>query len=320
MSLVLVINDSEIAAGTRGASLGSRAIEIEAVKKNDDIFRRTPLRHVEHQNNALYDRIKHPLAKRIDAYSKVFNNTAQSVKEVLSEGNFPLIIAADHGNAAGTIAGIKMTHPEQRLGVIWIDAHGDLHSPYTTPSGNMHGMPLAISINEDNTENQVNDPDSETTNYWNGLKNYGDIAPKVQPEDLVFFGVRDTEEPEVQLMRKYGMRNFPVSEVDRRGAATCVEEALGLLSNCDRIYISFDVDSMDPFVVSKGTGTPVKNGFIPETAIDIMKHIIASGKVCCLEIVEANPLLDDKANEMARVTYLILKSLITEINQALSDQ
>lgn len=320
MSLVLVINDSEVAAGTRGASLGSRAIEIEAVKKNDDVFRRIPLRHVEHHNNALYDRIKHPLAKRIDAYSKVFDNTAQMVKSILLEGNFPLVIAADHGNAAGTIAGIKTARPEQRLGVIWIDAHGDMHSPYTTPSGNMHGMPLAISIDEDNTENQVNVPDEETTEYWNQLKSYGGIAPKVLPEDIVFFGVRDTEEPEVQLIRKHGIRNFTVSEVDRTGAKACVNEALNKLSECDAIYISFDVDSLDPYVVSKGTGTPVKSGFIPETAVEIMKQIILSGKVCCLEIVEVNPLLDDKANEMAKITYLILKELISELNKVMDAQ
>lgn len=320
MSIVFVINDSEIAAGTRGSSLGSRAIEIEAVKKNDDLFRRTPVRHITHENNALYDRIKHPLAKRIDAYSKVFKNTAETVRDVLQEGHFPLVIAADHGNAAGTMAGIKTAHPEKRLGVIWIDAHGDLHSPYTTPSGNVHGMPLAITTNEDNLENQVNDPDPETSDYWNQLKNFGGISPKVQPEDIVFFGIRDTEEPEVQLMHKYGNRNFTVSEVDRVGAKACVNEALDKLSACDAIYISFDVDSMDPFVVSKGTGTPVKNGFIPETAVEIMKHIIASGKVCCLEMVEVNPLLDDKANEMARVSYLILKSLITELNKALSER
>lgn len=318
MGIVIVINDSEVTAGTRGASLGSKAIEIEAVKKNDDLFRRVPVRVVAHENNALYDRIKHPLAKRIDAFSKVFARVASEVQSVLTEGNFPLVIAADHGNAAGTIAGLKLANPEQRLGVIWVDAHADMHSPYTTPSGNMHGMPLAICMNEDNLDSQVNDPDTETSSYWDKLKGFGGIAPKVNPQDIVFFGVRDTEEPEVQLMQREGIKNYTVSQVDRRGVEACVNEALELLSDCDSIYLSFDVDSMDPLVVSKGTGTPVNNGFVPDTVLEIMQHIVASGKVVCLEIVEVNPLLDNKANEMAKATYLILKELIKSINQVRS--
>jgi len=318
MSMIIVINDSEITAGTRGSSLGSRGIEIEALKKNDDVFRRTEIRTVEHHNNALYDRIKHPLAKRINAYNKVFANAAETVSEAIHDGHFPLVISGDHGNAAATIAGLKSANPEQRIGAIWVDAHADLHSPYTTPSGNMHGMPLAIAIGEDNMDCQQNDPDQETTDYWNGLKNYGGIPAKILPSDIVFFGVRDVEEPEVQLMRRHGMRNFTVSEVFKKGADHCVAEALQILSDCDVIYVSFDVDSMDPNVVSRGTGTPVNDGFTPETAQEILKAIIASGKVNCLEIVEVNPLLDNKGNEMARVTYLILKELIQAINAQLN--
>lgn len=316
MGMVFIINDSEIAAGTRGASLGSKAIEIEAVKKNDDLFLQTPTRTVTHQNNALYDRNRYPLAKRIDAFSKVFDSAAGNVAAVLQSGDFPFVIAADHGNAAGTIAGIRAARPDERLGVIWIDAHADMHSPYTTPSGNIHGMPLAIAIADDNTEAQQNDPDDETVRIWNSLKTHGGIAPKVQPQDIVFFGVRDVEEPEVLMMRKHGIQNYTVSDVDKRGVRTCVEEALERLKDCDAIYLSFDVDSMDPKVVSKGTGTPVKHGFIPETALELMQAIIASGKVVCLEMVEVNPLLDDKGNEMARIAYLILKELIEALKKA----
>lgn len=318
MPIVFVINDSEITAGTRGASLGSRAIEIEALKKNDDVFRRTKTVVVNHQNNALYDRIRHPLAKRIHAYSKVFADTAEKVSDVAQRGDFPLVISADHGNAAATIAGLKKAHPDKRIGAIWVDAHADLHSPYTTPSGNMHGMPLAIALGEDNLECQQNDPEEETANYWNDLKNYGGIPSKIRHSDIVFFGVRDVEEPEVQLMQRHGIRNFTVSEVAKKSAAECVNEALGILGECDMIYVSFDVDSMDPNVVSRGTGTPVNDGFTPETALDILKHLIASGKLCSLEMVEVNPLLDNKGNEMARVSYLILKELIQAINSRLN--
>jgi len=314
MSLVLVLNPSEIVAGTRGSSISIRAIEIEALKKNDDLFRRTKVIEIPHRNNALYDRIKHPLAKRIDAFTEVFTGVANTITEVIQQGDFPLVIAADHGSAAGTIAGVKMAKPEARLGVIWVDAHGDLHSPYTTPSGNIHGMPLAIALAEDNLENQQNDPDDETVARWNDLKNFGGVAPKITPKDIVFFGVRDLEEPEDDLMDKQGMRNFTVSEVKKKGIKKCVSAALEHLKKCEHIYISFDVDSMDPAFVSKGTGTPVKKGFTPDEVLQIMKLIIASGKVVCLELVEVNPLLDNKGNEMARVAYLILKELIDSIN------
>ena len=315
MSLVIVINDSEIAAGTRGSSMGSRAIEIEALKKNDDLFHRHEIKVVQHQNNALYNRTKHPLAKRIDAFNEVFKAAAETVEGVVAANDFPLVISADHGNAAATIAGLKNAKPSTRLGVVWIDAHADMHSPFTTPSGNIHGMPIAICMNEDNLNSQQNEPDQETAELWNRLKNYGGIAPKVHPDDIVFFGVRDTEEPEVQLMQEKDIKNYTVSEVSKRGVAECVEECLQKLSDCDVLYLSFDVDSMDPELVSKGTGTPVKKGFTPEIVQEIMQAIIASGKVACLEIVEVNPLLDDKGNEMARVTYLILKELIKSIKK-----
>ncbi len=318
MSLVIVINDSEIGAGTRGSSLGSRALEIEALKKNDDVFRRYPIHVVEHQNNALYNRVKHPFAKHIDAFSKVFTSAATIIHEVVKSGDFPLVISADHGNAAATIAGIKTAKPEAKVGVVWIDAHADMHSPYTTPSGNIHGMPLAICLNVDNLDSQQNDPAPETAQVWDDLKNYGDIAPKVNPSDIVFFGVRDTEEPEVKLMQEKGIRNYPVSEVNRRGVLVCVDEALEQLSNCDLIYVSFDVDSMDPGLVSKGTGTPVSKGFTPEATLEIMDALIASKKVGCLEIVEVNPLLDDKGNEMARTTYLILKDLLKSLKKVIN--
>lgn len=315
-TIQFIINESEITAGTRGASLGPRAIEIEALKKNDDLFVRLPLYTVTNRNNALYDRTRFPLAKRIDAFSEVFENVAREVHRVIDSGYFPLVISGDHGNAAGTIAGMKIARPEERIGVIWVDAHADLHSPYTTPSGNIHGMPLAICISEDNLGEQQNDPDSETVGYWNNLKSFGEISPKVLPEDIVFFGVRDVEEPEVQLMQQKNIPNFTVAEVKKRGVKKCVADALKHLSNCEVIYLSFDVDSMDPQVVSKGTGTPVKGGFRPEVAQEILQTIIDSGRVGCLEIVEVNPLLDNKGNEMARVTYRILKELIHSIEKA----
>src|SRR5690606_40461488 len=91
--------------------------------------------------------------------------------------------------AIGTIAGIRKAYPKKRLGVIWIDAHADIHSPYTTPTGNVHGMPIAVSLDEDNLAHKINKPDQETINYWFQLKNIGAIVPKIQPRDLIYIEV-----------------------------------------------------------------------------------------------------------------------------------
>jgi arginase len=117
---------------------------------------------------------------------------------------FPVVLSGDHSTSGATITGIRMAKPKARLGVIWIDAHADLHTPYTTPSGNVHGMPLAIAINEDNEEYAVHEPDEETRKYWNQLKTMGKIAPKVLPEDIVYISLRDYQKEEKHLIENMG--------------------------------------------------------------------------------------------------------------------
>ena len=135
------------------------------------------------------------------------------VKESLTKKKFPVVLAADHASAGATIAGIKTAFPDKRLGVVWIDAHGDLHSPYTSPTGNVHGMPLAVTLNEDNLACKIREIEPKSISCWEELKNMGGIAPKISAEDLVFFGVRDTEEPEDVLIDKLEIRNFTVEEL-----------------------------------------------------------------------------------------------------------
>lgn len=136
---------------------------------------------------------------------------SDEVSSTLAKGEFPIVLAGDHSTAAGTIAGIKAMYPKSKLGVIWIDAHADLHSPYTTPSGNMHGMPLAMALDEDNLEAKVNKLDQETINYWYQLKNVGKIAPKISYRDLVLISARDMERPEAALLKniKYKYLRLP---------------------------------------------------------------------------------------------------------------
>src|SRR5690606_31428777 len=117
-------------------------------------------------NYLLDNEIKYPTAKRVAGLVKVFASVSSKVNDALTKGKFPIVLAADHGSAGGTIAGIKTAYPNKRLGVIWIDAHGDLHTPYTTPSGNMHGMPLSTALGEDNLQEKVNDLNPDVIGMW----------------------------------------------------------------------------------------------------------------------------------------------------------
>ena len=198
-----------------------------------------------------------------------------------------------------------MARPKSKLGVIWIDAHADLHTPYTTPSGNMHGMPLAIAINEDNRESAVHDLDEDTVKYWNQLKTMGKIAPKVLPEDIVYISLRDFEKEEKHLLDKYGIKVITTKELRSKGPENIVRAITRYLNDCTDIYVSFDVDSLDS-AISKGTGTPVNNGLKEREAEDLVSKLMQNRKVCCFEITEVNPTLD-KENLMAEIAFNILQ-------------
>lgn len=298
---------SEIAAGTRGSSLGIDALRVASLNAGSDYFSNYTLSKIADRNDLLWAPITTPSAIRIEGLVEVYQNVSKSVFNVLSDGSFPIVLAADHASAGGTIAGIKKAFPNKRLGVVWIDAHGDLHSPYTSPTGNMHGMPLATALGINNETCQVNSVKDITLEKWNELKNMGGPSPKILPEDLIFFGVRDTEEPENFLMDEHGIKNYTVAETRQLGLNAAVGQALEKLSACDMIYISFDVDSMDPDVVSYGTGTPVKDGFKPEEAQEIIRLLVESKKIVTFEMVEINPTLDNKCNKMAETAFEILE-------------
>lgn len=296
---------SEIAAGTRGASLGIDALKIASLDKKSDFFTQFEPINIPDANNYLWKGNKFPHAKYIDGVYQVLKNVYSTIESLRLEKKFPIVLAGDHSTAAGTIMGIKAAHPEKSLGVIWIDAHADLHTPFTTPSGNMHGMPLAMVSQLDNSECQINQPNDETLTYWEKIKKIGGDFPKINPKDIVFISVRDTEKPEEFLMKKYGIRNFTTEEVRNFGVKQIAEQALEILKSCDQIYISFDVDSLDSSI-SVGTGTPVPNGLTLKEAIALNAELIKDKRVCCWEIVEVNPTLDSE-NTMAEAAFEVLE-------------
>lgn len=308
--ITFIVNRSEITAGTRGTSLGPDAIVTAARAKNSTFFKDFEMLNLPNVNYLLDRPTIYPYAKRIDGLIQVFEEVSETVSKELKTNHFPIVLAGDHGSAGGTIAGIKKAYPKKRLGVIWIDAHGDLHTPYTTPSGNMHGMPLAIALNEDNLECRRNNVPEDTVVLWEKLKNIGGEGAKLNPEDLVFIAVRDTEDEEDALMKRLSLKNFKVEEVNEFGAEKIAERALEYLKNCDLLYISFDVDSMDPKATSFGTGTPVRNGIMPKQARQLLNILGKSEKTVCVEFVEVNPCLDEKLNRMGEVAFDLIESLV----------
>ena len=302
---------SEIGAGTRGASMGIDALKIAALDFRSKLFKNLPSTEVPDENEWLFQPFGSPYAKRLEGVVHMQEKVAQTVATVLKQGDFPIVLSGDHSNAGGTIAGIKKMYPKAKLGVIWIDAHADMHTPYTSPSGNVHGMPLAAAMGIDNIEKKANSPDEKTIKLWEQLKNVGVSSPHIQPEDLVFIALRDFEQQEDYLIKKHRIKVVPVSEIRRKGVDKICRNTLDHLKNCDYIYISFDVDSMDASI-SKGTGTPVLNGINEREAADIVLCLIQNEKICCFEITEINPTLD-KENLMAENAFEILQKVVNQL-------
>ena len=314
-TIKIIKNRSDIGAGTRGADMGIDAIEIAAINEQSDYFTQYEFEDLETENESIYNKVTNSFGKRIE---QVYNQCARlsdAVQRNLEANNFPLVLSGDHSSALGTISGIKAAYPNKRLGVVWIDAHADIHSPYTSPSGNIHGMPLAAALSEDNKACQVNDISVDTEKYWIAMKNIGCQGAKVLASDVVYFGVRDTEEPEDKQIEALGIKNYMVHEVRYRGLEVCVNETLVTLAECDMIYISFDVDSMDCDLISYGTGTPVPKGFDQHEIIAIINQLIESKKVASVEFVEVNPLLDFKGNKMAETAFEVLDAVSKTIKE-----
>lgn len=302
---------SEVGAGTRGASLGVEAVKIAALDFRSNFFRRYKSIVIPHDNQALYSSVGSRYAKNIRSVLKMYERIGAAVRDTLRDGRFPLIISGDHSNAGGTLAGIRMAYPESRVGVIWIDAHADLHSPYTSPSGNMHGMPIAASLNEDNIEEKVNDLDYETIELWEMIKSVGDINPKIEYRDLVYVTLRDFEDQEAALIKQHKVKVVSTNELRKTGVTKLSREILKYLAACDKIYISFDVDSLDPSI-SRGTGTPVKGGINEREAADLILELLQNERTCCLEFTEINPTLDSE-NVMAETVFEILQKVARQV-------
>lgn len=283
--------ESDFGAGKKGAALGPQAL-LSELQQSDfsafDVFNYTRL--VPHE---VAPSEETPHGKNIENIKNFQEKIVENIQDILRLHKIPFIISGDHSSANALISGIKDYHANSRIGVIWVDAHADLHSPYTTPSGNIHGMPIAALMGDDHREMAKNDPKEITRNLWEVLKKLGRrrITPKIQGRDLVFIALRSTEEEEEMIIKKEGIKAFRPDDIRTLGIEAVATQTLEHLRNCEYIYVSFDVDSLD-VQYSVGTGTPVDDGLTLDQATHLITTFCNSEKLVGMEITEINPTLD----------------------------
>lgn len=224
---------------------------------------------------------------------KANQKLASAVSDIVSIGQFPLVLGGDHSIAIGSIAGVAEHY--KNLGVIWFDAHADLNTGETSPSGNIHGMPLAVSLG-------IGHP------YLTGLSGY---APKIKPENVVIIGARSLDAGEKELIHTKGIKVYTMHEVDRMGMTRVMEEAIAYVTNgTDGVHLSLDLDALDPHD-APGVGTPVIGGTTYRETHLAMEMLAEANIITSAEFVEVNPILDNK-NTTATVAVALIGSLFGE--------
>ncbi|MFQ5724101.1 MAG: arginase [Terriglobia bacterium] len=234
-------------------------------------------------------------AKYLPAIAETSKEIARVVNRTLEEGYLPLLLGGDHSLAIGSFAGVAayFRQRKQKVGYLWLDAHGDLNTPTTTPSGNVHGMPLACSLGYGPPQ----------------LTKISGSTPKVAPENCALVGVRNLDRGEKKLIRETGLRVFTMREIDERGMRAVMEEALALATRDTAGFAaSLDLDVVDPSV-APGVGTPVRGGVTYREAHLAMEMIADSGKMVSLEVVEINPVIDEHNRTAQFGVELVLSAL-----------
>jgi arginase len=214
----------------------------------------------------------------------------QAAKDCLSDDQIAVFLGGDHALSIGSISG--MAAGPEPLGVLWVDAHGDYNTPQTSPSGNIHGMPLAALTGLGSPE----------------LVDLGQAGRKLDPANVAIVGLRDLDAVERTTLAQSGIALFTMSDIDERGMATVAREALGRLMNVSRLHVSLDMDSLDP-EHAPGVGTPIPGGLTYREAHLLMEMVAHTGKVRSLDVVEINPVLDNR-NQTARLAVELAASLL----------
>lgn len=285
-------------AGRRGVGMGPAALRIaglhDALKRLDrDVHDRgdidIPAPEIESQGDEK--------ARFLTCIARTCSSLAQEVRSVFAANALPLVLGGDHSIAIGTISGAAnfLSSDSERppkLAVVWFDAHGDINTPDTTRSGNIHGMPVSCLLG--------NGPAA--------LTGIGFDGPKIPPAMFAQIGLRDIDETEKRLLRESGIHTYTMAEIDHRRMRNVMEEVVALTAGADMLHVSFDIDAVDPSV-APGTGTPKLGGLTYREAHLAMEMLADTGRVTSVEMVEVNPTLDD-GNKTAELAVELIASVL----------
>ena len=286
----------DLGAGRRGVDMGPSALRIAGlaekleklgynVEDSGDIF----INIMEKQ------KVTNPKLKYLNEILKTSLILAKKVEKILERKKFPLVIGGDHSMAIGTIAGLSSycNKKKIKLGVVWIDAHTDMNTDETTPSGNIHGMPLSAALGIGNEK----------------LVNFYGFKPKVLPQNCALIGIRSIDKYEKMNIKKLNPMVYTMSDIDKIGIHRVINRVLNhFKENVDHIHVSFDLDSVDP-AVAPGVGTPVPGGLSFREAHLLMESIAECGCMSSLEVTEVNPILDYKNRSAEFATEIVASSM-----------
>ncbi|MDO4689761.1 MAG: arginase [Fusobacterium sp.] len=284
----------DLGASLRGANLGPDAIRYAGIKKRLEAIGYK----VKDEGDILVKReeaftVLGSNLKNMNVVVDVNKKLCEKVDQVMKKGSLPVVLGGDHSIALGTIKGVL--HNVKKLGIIWFDAHGDINTNETTPTGNIHGMPVASLMGLGAKD----------------LKEVGGEEYKIDKANFVYIGSRDLDAPERKMMKELGMNVFTMHEIDKIGIVAVMEEALRIATDgTDGIHVSFDMDVLDP-EIAPGTGTKIKGGMTYREAHLSMEMIAKSEKLVSVEFVEVNPLLDHE-NMTGKEAVALAGSLLGE--------
>jgi arginase len=286
----------DLGAGRRGVDMGPSAIRVARLNQRLEVLG-YEVRDL--GNIAVEQPEASPVGRQQARYlaqiARTTKRLARQVERVLEEGRFPLVLGGDHSVAVGTVAGLArhLRRQHRRLGLIWIDAHADMNTPETSPSGNVHGMPLACCVGMGPR----------------ALTHLAGFAPLVEPQNVALVGVRDVDQLEKPHVRQSGVRAFTMRHVDERGVLAVIREAIAIAGEGTAgIHVSLDMDVVDP-QEAPGVGTPVRGGLTYREAHLVMEVLCDAGLLVSMEVVEVNPILDDSNRTAVLAVELIMSAM-----------
>lgn len=271
----------DLGSGRRGVDMGPSAIRIAGLADRLGELGHTVVDEGDLDiKNIEQLKVGDSRARFLAEIARVSRRLCIRIERLVDRGRFPLVLGGDHSISVGTVAGIARAarRKGKKVGLLWIDAHGDINTPETSPSGNIHGMPVASLLGEGPAE----------------LTAMGGKGRKVDPRNVALVGIRSLDDGEKVRLKRFGVQVHTMSDVDRHGIHRIMKKALARVTDgTDYVHVSFDLDAVDP-TVAPGVGTPVKGGLDYREAHLIMELLHDSGVMTSLELVEVNPILDDR--------------------------